>query len=329
MNINAAFELTLPTSIAEAISQHQDNPAARYVAGGTDLVPNLHRGMVNSDLLISLEAIEEIKTVSVSDAHFVIGAGVTLAELGSSPLLKQLPVLASITDIAGPALREAATIGGNLCLDTRCVYYNQSKWWRKANSFCLKLEGDTCHVAPQGNHCHAAFSGDMAPILLALDTEINIAGLNGERWQPLADLYQEDGQAHLTIAPNEILVAVRIPASSARLRAGYLKSRIRKSIDFPLAGVAVALQREKDRVSALRIALTGTNSRPVLVDGLEDLKGQVPDKTFLKTIKKRIGHLVKPMRTTNIPGNYRRQMASVLAERLILRLYEESGDDGD
>lgn len=322
MSANLNIDLSVPSSIAEAIAQRAANPGSRYIAGGTDLVPNLRRGIAAPDLLISLEAIEDMKTISETENHIEIGAGMTLAALEDTSLLKRFPALAAISDVAGPALREAATIGGNLCLDTRCVFYNQSKWWRKANKYCLKLDGDTCHVAPQGERCHAAFSGDVAPALLVLGAEIKIANADGERWQPLNDLYKDDGLAHLTLAPEDILVAIRIPMDAAKLRSGYRKSRIRKAIDFPLTGVAVALQRDKDAITELRIAITGTNSRPILIDDFEGVIGQEPDEPLLKAVTKQIGALIKPMRTTNLPGNYRRHVTGILAQRLISDLYD-------
>ena len=137
-----------------------------------------------------------------------------------------------------PRPSQLGTVGGNLCLDTRCIYYNQSEWWRRANGYCLKKRGDTCHVAPQGKRCHAAFSGDLAPALLVLGAEIDIAGPDGVRRIPLAELYVEDGRAHLALQPDEIVVAVRLPANP--LASTYQKVRVRGAIDYPLAGVAVA-----------------------------------------------------------------------------------------
>jgi len=322
MSPSLNFDFAAPATVEEAVAQRAANAASRYVAGGTDLVPNLRRGIGSPDLLIGLEAIADLKTISKVKGFTVIGAGVTLANLLASGLCEQYPALAAAADIAGPSHREAATIGGNLCLDTRCVFYNQSDWWRKANAFCLKLDGETCHVAPQGNHCHAAFSGDLAPALLVLGAEVEIASPEGRHWQPLGDIYRDDGRDHLTLAPEDLLVAVRIPIKASRLRSGYLKSRVRRSIDFPLAGVAVAFKREGDAINDLRVAVTGTNSRPFLVDGIEALNGQVLGPEFLDQLAKRIGQLIKPMRTTVMPGHYRRHVAGIYARRLITNLYE-------
>jgi len=323
MSPSLSFDYAEPATVEEAVAQRAANAASRYVAGGTDLVPNLRRGIGSPDLLIGLDAITDMKTIAEVKGFAVIGAGVTIASLIESGLCEQYPALAAARDIAGPSHREAGTVGGNLCLDTRCVFYNQSKWWRQANAFCLKLDGETCHVAPQGAHCHAAFSGDLAPALLVLGAEVEIASSKGRRWQPLGDIYRDDGRDHLTLESADLLVAVRIPTDAARLHSGYLKSRVRRSIDFPLAGVAVAFRREGDAIDDLRVAITGTNSRPFLVDGIEALNGQVLNADFLDRIAKRVGQLIKPMRTTLMPGLYRRQVADVYVRRLITHLYEQ------
>ena len=194
-----------------------------------------------------------------------IGAGVTIAALARNTKLSPANIKRSRKPpqaIAGPGHRVMATVGGNLCLDTRCIYYNQSEWWRSANAYCLKNRGDTCHVAPQGQRCHAAFTGDLAPALLVLGAEIDIAGQQGRRRIPLSELYVEDGKAHLALADGELIVAVHLPADPPP--SAYEKVRMRAAIDFPLAGVAVALAASGANVGSLRIALTGTNSRPFL-----------------------------------------------------------------
>jgi 4-hydroxybenzoyl-CoA reductase subunit beta len=213
-----------------------------------------------------------------------------------------------------------ATLGGNLCLDTRCVFYNQSEWWRRSNRYCLKHGGETCHVAPQGKHCHAAFSGDLAPALLALDATVDVVGHAGPRALPLADLYADDGAAHLRLLADELVVAVRIPTQPPNSRSGYRKARVRGAIDFPLAGVAIWAAFGEGKLNSLRVALTGTNSRPLLLDGTGSLWGMPVDETLLAALGKRIGKQVSPMRTTVVASNYRRQVAVVMAQRLLREL---------
>ncbi|MCB1366209.1 MAG: FAD binding domain-containing protein [Rhodobacteraceae bacterium] len=325
MSAEMDFELATPKDASEAVAQMQANPGACYIAGGTDLVANLRRGIGAPPMLIALDGIAEMQTIAEDGTHLVIGASVTLARLMAEGLPKRFAAMSALAEVAGPGLREAATIGGNLCLDTRCIFYNQSKWWRKANGYCLKLDGDTCHVAPKGKRCHAAFSGDVAPALLVLGAEVQVVGSGGARWMKLADLYREDGLDHLTLGPGELLVAVRIPLAAAALHSGYAKSRLRKAVDFPLAGVAVALDCKDGRIADLKVALTGTNPRPILFDHFPDAIGQEPTEAVLDAISKDIGKEITPMRTTNMPGMYRRQMAGVLVKRLITRLCAGQG----
>src|ERR1019366_9427493 len=152
--------------------------------------------------------------IPLTDPGLTLGARVTLARLtADASIARQYPALAEAARaIAGPGHRSVATLGGNLCLDTRCVFYNQSEWWRAANRYCLKRGGDTCHVAPQGQHCHAAFSGDLAPALIALGAEVELLSCRGTRRLALADCYRDDGAAHLSLELDEILIRVRVPA---------------------------------------------------------------------------------------------------------------------
>ncbi len=317
------FRLAQPSDVAAAIAARAE-ANSRFIAGGTDLVPNLRRGFDGLHTLIDLNGIDELKSCELTGKGARIGAGVTLAALAAMPWLRErYRALAEAAEsIAGPGHRTQATVGGNLCLDTRCVYYNQSEWWRKANDYCLKHKGDICHVAPQGDRCHAAFSGDLAPALIALGAEVEIAGSASRRRMPLADLYVEDGRAHLALAERELIVAVHLPADAPASR--YRKVRTRGAIDFPLAGVAVALAVSKGAVTALRIALTGTNSRPFLLAGTDALIGRPLDEAALQSLDKLVQKQVQPMRTTLASAQYRRLAAAGLARRLVSTLYAES-----
>ncbi len=298
------------------------DPKARVLAGGTDLVANLRDGLAAPSTLVDLGAIEELAAISAVAQGIRIGARVTLARLAADPEIRTAyPAVAqAAASVAGPAHRSAATVGGNLCLDTRCVFYNQSEWWRRANGFCLKYRGDVCHVAPQGASCQAAYSGDLAPALLALEAEVEIVAAGGSRRIALADLYIEDGAAHLALRAGEIVVAVYLSAARAHLRSGYLKARARGSIDFPLAGIAAALCLEGGRLESLRVAITGTNSRPFVLAGTDRFAGAAVDETLASALGKLVQHQVRPLRTTVTAANYRRQVASVLAQRLVREL---------
>jgi 4-hydroxybenzoyl-CoA reductase subunit beta len=319
------LRLVQPTSVEAAVAAFAAHAGARYVAGGTDLLVNMRRGIVQADCLIDLSGVEGVSDIAFDAAGARIGAGVRIATLATDSGVAALyPAIAqAAAAIAAPGHRNVATVGGNLCLDTRCVYYNQSEWWRKANAYCLKNRGDVCHVAPQGQRCHAAFSGDLAPALIALDAVVEIAGPAGRRSMPLADLYVEDGRAHLSLGLGELVVGVRLPPH-APLQA-YEKVRVRAAIDYPLAGVAAALAMKDGRIVTLRIALTGTNSRPFLLAGPENFAGRAVDEELLREIDRLVQHQVQPMRTTLAAANYRRRAAAAVARRMVARLAAAQG----
>ena len=313
------FVLRQPRTLADAVACLAATPGARALAGGTDLVPNLRRGLAAPKMLVDLTAIEGFARMRVTADGVVLGAGVTLALLALDPsIAATFAALAqAAAAVAAPAHRSAATLGGNLCLDTRCVFYNQSAWWRAANDHCLKHGGTTCHVAPQGRRCHAAYSGDLAPALLVLGAVVSIAGPRGARRVALADLYVDDGAAHVALAPAELVVDVTIPVQPPGARSGYRKARVRGAIDFPLAGVAARLSMAGGRIAELRVALTGTNSRPFLLAGTEALAGARVDEALLARLGKLVQRQVAPMRTTVTAAHYRREVAATLARRLV------------
>lgn len=315
------FRLARPRALDEAIAARRENGESAWLAGGTDLMVNVRHGLDAPTLLVDLSEVSELRGLEIGKNGARIGAGVSLAELEKHAPLGQFyrAVRQAAAAIAGPGLRRMGSVGGNLCLDTRCVYYNQSEWWRHANGYCLKHRGDVCHVAPQGNRCHAAFTGDLAPALLVFGAEIEVAGPDGRRWMPLADLYVEDGRAHLNLRDGEIIVAVRLPPP-ASLKSAYRKVRVRDAIDYPLAGVAVALALDGKNIERLRIALTGTNSRPFVLEGTEALLGKAVNDDTLTQIDRLVQKQVQPMRTTIISAQYRRLAAAAMARKLVNEL---------
>jgi 4-hydroxybenzoyl-CoA reductase subunit beta len=228
------------------------------------------------------------------------------------------------------------TVGGNLCLDTRCLFYNQSEWWRAANHHCLKTTGDICHVAPKSRGvCFATFSGDLAPALLTLGAEVDLAGPAGKRTIALERLYigyarqdrpisesEGDGKYYLSLRPGEFVTAVRA-TNTPGLRSAYDKIRIRRSIEYPVTGVAVALRREREMLADLRVAFTGTNPRPVLLKGTDELCGGALDARVFKGLDELVRDQIMSMKTTFTPGHYRRRVAGVLARRLVATLFGE------
>jgi len=331
------FRVLNPATLAEALAARAAHPESRPLGGGTDLVVNIRRGIIAPPVLIDMNRVAELSTLHADANSVSIGASVTLTALAEYPaVVLNYPVLAqAAAHIAGPTHRNMGTVGGNLCLDTRCIYYNQSEWWRTANNHCLKTTGSMCHVAPKSRGvCFATFAGDLAPALLTLDAEVDIAGPTGMRSIPLNKLYigfarqdvpvsetQGDGKFYLSLRPGEIVTAVRAK-NTPGLRSGYDKIRIRKSIEYPVASVAVALRRERDTLADLRVAFTGTNPRPVLLEGTAALCGGKLDDRVFKGLDALVRDQIMPMKTTFTPGHYRRRVAGVLARRLLTRLFE-------
>jgi 4-hydroxybenzoyl-CoA reductase subunit beta len=319
------FEVVRPTSLGDVIAARATHPGSSMLGGGTDLVVNIRRGIVAPPVLIDVNNVSELRTVTADAQSLEIGAAVTLAELADhADVLAHYPVVAqAAAQIAGPTHRHMGTVGGNLCLDTRCIFYNQSEWWRAANHHCLKTTGEICHVAPKSRGvCFATYSGDLAPALLTLGAEVDLAGPEGRRTVPLASLYigharqdqrvtetMGDGKFFLALRPGEFVVAVRARNAPA-LRSCYDKLRIRRSIEYPVAGVAVALRREGDALADLRVAFTGTNPRPVLLAGTAELCGGPLDETVFKGLDALVRDQVMAMKTTFTPGHYRRRIAS-------------------
>ena len=332
------FRVLNPQTLDEVIAARAQFPDARPLGGGTDLVVNIRRGIVAPSVLIDMNRVRELHAIKADATSLEIGASVRLSEIAAhSDVVKHYPVVAqAATHIAGPTHRNMGTVGGNLCLDTRCIFYNQSEWWRDANNHCLKTTGSICHVAPKSRGvCFATFSGDLAPALLTLDAEVDIAGPAGKRTIPLEKLYigfarqdvpvtetQGDGKFYLSLRQGEIVTAVRA-ANTPGLRSAYDKIRIRRSIEYPVAGVAVALKKDKGKLTELRVAFTGTNPRPALLAGTDKLCGGGVDERVIKGLDALVRDQIMPMKTTFTPGHYRRRVAGVLARQLVQRLFAD------
>ncbi|MFT5488510.1 MAG: 4-hydroxybenzoyl-CoA reductase subunit beta [Paracoccaceae bacterium] len=316
------FTLHRPETAAEAVKLKTSDATSRYLAGGTDMIVNVRRGIEAPEVMIDLTAIAAITKIASEDGGLRIGAGVKLSDLaGHAELRRAYPAIAqAAASVAGPTHRQYGTIGGNLCLDTRCLFYNQSQWWRESNNFCLKHKGDVCHVAPGGKRCFAAFSGDVAPAMLVHGAEVDLEGPNGARTIPLADLYRDDGMDHLALEADELLVSIRLPKPAAGTVSAYEKSRIRGSIDFPLAGCAVRVTMDGDTLADIAIALTAVNPYPHIVTGLDAFTGSALDDDALDKIREMVRSQAKPMRTTTVRPWYRRRVVGALARRLTARL---------
>jgi len=317
------FRLLRPQTLPEAISMlatHSDQ--IKVIAGGTDLLPSMKQKLFAPPYVLDLRGVGELRGIHASeDGVLSIGAMTTLAAVEHSPVIRRdYPVLfAAAKTVASPVLRNMGTMGGNICLDTRCLWYNQSLLWRKSCGFCLKKDGDLCHVAPSGSKCWATFSGDTPPALLCLGAEVEIAGVDGLRRVSLSEFYVNDGIARLRMAPDEIVTRVLLPESAKGWRGSYQKLRVRGSIDYPLAGVAVALKIERDAIVDARMAITAVNPAPHLVKDVgEQLVGKRLDQDLAETLGEMAARTAKPLTTSALTPEYRREMVRVFAKRALL-----------
>ncbi len=318
------FKYLRPGSIAEVAQMFGSRAGSRFIAGGTDLIANIRRGLAAPGALIDITGIRDIAGIHLDSGQLVIGAGVTLTDLADNErVVADFPVIAAAASaVAGPTHRNVATVGGNLCQDTRCVYYNQSQWWRDSNDGCLKYEGSICHVAPGGDRCWAAFCGDLAPALLVMAAEVEVVSADRTHRMALSELYRDDGLNHLNLGEREFISAVRIPVGR-NIRADYAKSRLRGSIDFPLVGVAVALRRDGDVLDHLSVALTGTNCSPLVVPEVVELIGKSLDDRALEKLGRMVKARIQPMNSTFTSHQYRRRVAITLAKRLARELFKD------
>ncbi len=330
-----AFRLERPRSLADAVTILAAHaPEAMILAGGTDVVPNLQMRLFSPRVVVDIKSLSQsnqLAAIEWSPGNGLrIGALTTLTTICESPIIQEkFPVLAAaVSTIAGPLQRNMGTLGGNLCLETRCHWYNQSDFWRKSLGGCLKLrvpgafagkDGPICHVAPGGKFCWAAWSGDAAPALLTLDAEIEIAGPAGARRVPLAQFYKNDGMDRIALGRDELLTAVHIPAHMAGRRGNYHKLRVRNSIDYPLAGVAISLDVDSRGICRdARLALTAVNPAPLLVkEAGESLVGQAASPELMDRVAQAAIRAAKPLTTSGSTPVYRRDMVRVFTRRAL------------
>ncbi len=322
MEYMPAFKLERPETVEDAIRLRAADETGRYLAGGTDMVVNVRRGIETPTTLVDLTNVGELKEIRTDSEGIHVGAATPLSAVAEhAGICRDYAAVAeAAAAVAGPTHQNYGTVGGNLCLDTRCLYYNQSEWWRRSNDYCLKHRGEVCHVAPGGKRCFAAFSGDLAPAAMIHGAEVTLAGPDGSRRVALQELYKNDGMDHLALAPSELLTTLHLPNATAGLPSGYRKARVRGSIDFPLAGAAVGLRMADGAPVELRIALTAVDPCPHLVKGTDRFLGAPLDEAALETLRDSVRSQAKPMRTTTVAPWYRRRVVGALARQLVERL---------
>jgi 4-hydroxybenzoyl-CoA reductase subunit beta len=321
-----AFRLLVPRSLPEAARLLAEaGPEARLVAGGTDLYPNMKRLQARSvpPVVISLHAVRDLAHVRrLDDGGLALGSGLSLTHLSEHRLVREhCPALAEAALLVStPPLRNMGTLGGNLCVDTRCHFINQTAFWRSAIGSCLKDVGEICQVAPGSDRCWAITSADLPPLLIALDARVRLVSVHGERVLPLSDLYRDDGIDYLTLAPGEILAEVLLPPLSG-VRAVYLKLRRRGTFDFPALGVAAAVEfGPGGACRAARIVLGAVTSRPLDMPQAGQLVGQPLTAEAIAAVAESMTRQARPLHLADFTHSYRKQMVAVYVTRALRQL---------
>ena len=294
-------------------------PRAMFVAGGTDLFPKLKRRQFEVEALIGLDFLGH--GVRSGADETVVDAGVTLAAASTHAELRAAyPGYAEATSlVSSPPLRNAGTIGGNLCVDTRCNYYDMTYEWRKAAGFCIKKDGDICLVAPSSSRCWAVSSSDTAPMAIALGALVTLAGPDHERELPVSALYRDDGIDYLAKQPFEVVTSLRLPAPDGT-KTAYVKLRRRGSIDFPIAGAAVALRLDGHTVTSCSIVLSAVASHPLeAAEAGAFMVGKRLDEESVRAAAEIAAKPAKPLDNADLSHFWRKRMVRVVVEQALNR----------
>jgi 4-hydroxybenzoyl-CoA reductase subunit beta len=318
------FRYAAPESVAEAVALLANTAGARVLAGGTDLLPNLKFGVEEAGVVVSLRRVPGLDgVVARPDGTVELGARLTLAALAADPLVNErFPALACAAGLAGgPNQRRTGTLGGNVCLNTRCVYVNQSHFWREALGYCLKKDGTECHVVRGGSRCVAAASNDTAPALMVLDATLVITSeARGERRVPIREFFVRDGIDNNVLEPDELLLTVVVPPPPAGFHAAYEKLRPRHSIDFARLSVAVAFELTDGVVRRPQVVLSALGPRPVEVKKLDAIAdGQSPTEELWRAIGQECFRQAHPLTSIDGDTGYRRDMVPVYVTRAFRR----------
>jgi 4-hydroxybenzoyl-CoA reductase subunit beta len=303
---------------------------AMFMAGGTDLLPNMKHRIFTPILVVGLSSITTLTGIAYDgELGLRVGAGVRLADLAADSRVRdRYPALAQAAEaISTPQLRQMGTVGGNLCLDTRCNYYNQSEFWRRARDYCLKKGSDVCRVAPGGTGCYAVSSCDTAPVLIAYGATVRVASRQGDRVIPVSQLFHDDGIHPVRLQPGEVLTDVFLPVADGDVHSVYAKYRVRGSFDFPIASVAVVARFQGDICLDARLVLQGIDTAPVSLPSAESLlSGTAWTPDLLEeaaTLALREAH---PMDNTSGTISLRRRIIQTYTRRALSQILGETGE---
>jgi len=316
------FRYHRPSSVDEAVALLGEHAGdVMPMAGGTDLIPNMKHRLFEPGHLVALKGVADMKGIVEGDGHLRIGAAETLAAVAADATVRRrFPALADAAGhVAGPQLRNMGTLGGNLCLDTRCTYYNQSEFWRQALGYCLKKDGTVCHVTKVGKKCVAAHSADTPPVLMVLGAVAVLVGPAGRREIPVRDFFLADGITNTRRDAGELVTEIRIPLAAAARRSAYAKLRQRKSIDFPLLTVAVSADIDADgTVGSLEGVVTALGSRPRELTGWSEVAhGRKLDDDLVAELAERAHKQCHPLENIIVDPEWRRAMVPVYVRRAL------------
>ncbi len=304
------FDYHQPTTIEEAVAALAGSPGARLLAGGTDLLVNMKLRVDLPQTLVGLDRIPGLRGSTQADGRTIMGAKTTLKDIQNDPvLLERYPALVQAARAVGSYRHQTmGTLGGNLCQNTRCRFFNQSQEWRSVRSLCYKAGGEDCHVMNKKGVCYSTYSGDVAPALLVLDARVRLQGPDGGREIPLAEIYSGEGKSPLALGPSEVVTAVVLPENSANGRSCYLKQGLRGSIDFPIVGAAVARFD-----GGLRVAYTAVDRSPVRAAEVEaELEGRELTGELIDKVAPLCRKAATVTRTTTQPVPYKRELMAAL-----------------
>jgi 4-hydroxybenzoyl-CoA reductase subunit beta len=323
------FEYLLPATVEEACALlDKHGPQVRVMAGGTDIIPATKLGNIQPTCIISLKGVRALRGMTYQEKEGLkIGALTPLYHLRQDPFIREhYPALAQAASVVGsPQIQRMGTLGGNLCLNTRCYFYNQSSSWRKHRPVCFKMGGDVCHVVSKGKKCYAVFSADTSPALIALDAKVRLVSRKGTRFIPVSELYTGDGKKPTALRPSEILTEIQLPPITEQISI-YLKYRIRKAIDFPLVGVAakIGVNGRGDTCDQVKIILNAVGPGPVEVFEAETfLNNGLLSQEVIKKAAEMATHVAHPVANTASTPTYRREMAGILTQKALGELAKE------
>lgn len=302
----------------ELLAAHPE--AAMLIAGGTDVMPNMKHQLFTPNHVIGIKQLPELRGIRSSGNELIVGAGETLSAVAAHPLVQQhaASLAQAAGSVAGPQLRNMGTLGGNLCLDTRCTYYNQTYFWRNALGYCLKKDGSVCHVTKVGKKCVAAHSADTPPVLMTLNAVVDLVSPAGTRSVPVHDFFIADGIWNSVRRRDEIVTRVRIPLPADSVLTSFTKVRQRNSIDFPLLNIAIAADLAGDTVRDLRMVVSALGSRPRVVSGLDKVAGgQALTAETIDAVAERAFQQCHPLENIIVDPDWRREMVRVYVKRAL------------